>query len=354
MLNHRIRILSSLLLAFIIVNIYGRLTNPSFISPIQADSIKNLLSSIKFNPSSLTKFFTLNISFPENNNLIPLQNKNEGLIFTRTFPPPTNECTGFACKTPTPVQPTRPIQPTSKFSPSPTSPAVVLTKAGSTIIPTASPKPTKKPSPTPTPSPPPITSDTRPGTSLLEIFQEINKRQCIPVALLRAFQNRESGVFFNFNNPSSVIKIYNTYGWWKTGAGDPCFGLGYHTQTGIIPQDSVRAGERCRNAGGNPTDIGIMGILQISQWEQETSRKNTISTLPKNIDRRVLFDNALIFASITKNRIGNPPSDCDDWPDDVVRTAARKHLGSVCEYNYGNGNAGNYCDEILKLYKQYR
>ena len=122
MLNHRIRILSSLLLAFIIVNIYGRLSSNEFVFPIQADSIKNLLSSIKFNPSSLTKFFTLNISFPENNNLIPQQQQNnDGSNFFQAFspltqffgsfdPPPTNQCTGFACKTPTPVQPTRPIQ----------------------------------------------------------------------------------------------------------------------------------------------------------------------------------------------------------------------------------------------------
>ncbi|MGB9883230.1 MAG: hypothetical protein ACPLRN_01805, partial [Microgenomates group bacterium] len=92
--------------------------------------------------------------------------------------------------------------------------------------PTAITKPTKPSKPTATPQPPPITSDERPGNTLREIFEEVSKRQCIPVALLYAFQQQESGPYFSFNNPSSVVKIYNTYGWWINGKGDPCYGLG--------------------------------------------------------------------------------------------------------------------------------
>ncbi len=240
-------------------------------------------------------------------------------------------------------------QPTSPINKAPT-PTV---KKTASPTPTQKPKPTKTPKPTPTKTPEPITSDTRPGTSLTEIFQEISKRACIPAALLRAFQTKESGPFFSYNNPPSVIKIYNTYGWWKTGAGDPCFGLGYHTQTGIVPQDSVKAGVRCRNAVGSTNDIKIMGIMQISEWEEQTSRKSTLASLPENIDRRVLFDNALIFAYITRARVGNPPKDCNDWPDAMIKTAAEKHLGT-CKYDYGNGNKGDYCADILKYYKQYK
>ena len=47
----------------------------------------------------------------------------------------------------------------------------------------------------------------------MEIFQEVNKRACIPVPLLRAFQTVETGAWFNIDEPSSKIKIYNTYGW---------------------------------------------------------------------------------------------------------------------------------------------
>ncbi|MFH0979515.1 MAG: hypothetical protein V1803_01045, partial [Candidatus Roizmanbacteria bacterium] len=351
------RILASLTVAFLVVSLYGRLSTSPFVSSIQADSIKGFLSRLKFKPASILTYF----KFPNFTKLFTLQfnsktnNQNTSSNLPTDEPQPINQIPTDSWQ----PAPTNSNWPTGK--PTPTLPYGVPTKPG--LTPTSKPKPTptkyikpsptKPPKPTATPIPPPITSDLRPGTTLAEVFQEVNKRMCFPVALLRAFQTKESGVFFNFNNPSSIIKIYNTYGWWITGAGDPCFGLGYHTQTGIVPPDSVNAGVRCRNAVGDPNDLGIMGILQISQWEQDVSRKNTIATLPKNIDRRVLFDNAIIFASITKNRVGNPPANCNDWPDEAVLIAAEKHLG-VCQYNYGNGNAGNYCKEILQLYKQYR
>jgi hypothetical protein len=166
-----------------------------------------------------------------------------------------------------------------------------------------------------------------------------------------AFKTEETGARFKSDSAAS-IKIYNTYGWWKTGAGNPCYGFGYHGQTGIVPPDSVNAGTSCNVAIGDQIDIGVMGIMEISEWEEQVSRKYTISTLPKNVDRRVLFDNALIFAIITKNRIGQPPTNCDDWPDQAILTAAEKHLG-VCQFDY-NGHTGNYCTEVLNLYKQYK
>ncbi len=342
MFNHRLRIASSLLLAFIIVNIYVNFTG-----------IKDAIADFQFPKINVGKLFSLNFNAP--NNEVVEQLNNQG-----------GEPVNFYQTTPVPTLPRR-------------SPSIIMTKAGPTNIPdsstpmptvrngfkpfptnikstiksTKTPRPTKTPKPTPTPKPPPITTDLRPGKTMMEIFQEVSKRMCFPPALLMAFQTKESGPFFKSTNPESVIKIYNTYGWWKTGAGNPCFGLGYHTQTGIVPPDSVSAGTRCRNAVGSPDDIGVMGIFQISQWEQDVSRKNTSATLPKNIDRRVLFDNALIFASITKNRAGTVPKDCNNWPDDVIKMVAEKHHG-VCNYNYGNGNTGNYCTDILKLYKQYK
>ena len=233
-------------------------------------------------------------------------------------------------------QPTSPIKkaptPTTKKSVNPTS--------------TPSPKPTKTPKPTATPKPAAVTADARPGTTMEAIFQEVSKRQCIPAALLHAFQTKESGPFFNYNNSASIIKIYNTYGWWISGAGDPCYGLGYHTQTGRVPQDSVKAGDQCRTAvQPDAYDQGIMGILQIGTSEQDGAYKYLKETFPKNYDRRVLFDNAMIFAIITKGRLGNPPKNCNDWPDDAIKIAAEKHYGSC---------ASNYCSDILKYYKQYK
>jgi len=183
---------------------------------------------------------------------------------------------------------------------------------------------------------------------LTEIFSEVGRRACFPTALLRAIQEKETGAWWGINTASSKVKIYNTYGWWINGTGDPCTGFGYHTQTGIIPQDSVNAGGRCRNAVGASGDIGVMGLLQVSEEEQTATRKYTVSILSKNIDRRVLFDNILIFAIATKNRVGNTPSDCNNWPDDVVYEAAEKHIG------VGSCSAQNYCNEVVRLYKLYR
>jgi len=333
-------------------NIYASITQ-------KTAELKIKISSIKL--PNLKKLFTLNFDYQTNSDTdksihqnqtsfsLPTVSQPSPTDFNQLYPIPSDSIQLYP-------SPTNKPSPTSRPTAVPRPPTAVPRPPTAVPRPTATPRPqpTVTPRPTATPAPSPITSDTRPGISLTEIFKEVNKRECIPVPLLMAFQTQESGSFFNKDNPPSIIKIYNTYGWWQTGAGDPCFGLGYHSQTGIVPQDSVKAGVRCRNAVGNLADQRIMGILQIGQWEQEVSRKNTISTLPKNIDRRVLFDNAIIFASITKNRVGNlAPDSCDDWPDDVIKIAAEKHHGS-CEYNYGNGKSGNYCTEVLQLYKQYK
>ncbi|EKE14987.1 MAG: hypothetical protein ACD_12C00206G0001, partial [uncultured bacterium] len=191
--------------------------------------------------------------------------------------------------------------------------------------------------------PPPVVSDVRPGTTLMTIFQDVSRRMCIPAALLMAFQIEETGAWISPNAPESFVRLYNTYGWWKTSAADPCRGFGYDESTGLVPSDSYYANRFCMlTPGANP---GQMGIFSINQWEQDVSRKNTLAILPNKIDRRVFFDNAVILASITLNRVGNPPSNCNDWPDDIIKLAAEKHQGSC-------GN--NYCADVLKYYKQYR
>jgi len=362
MFTHRLKILASMLIAIILVEGYTYFSQNPGIIPAQADNIKGLLANIKFPTYNIKKLFTLNFSSPNNGTIKQLDNQNDPVNFTQvsTTPYPLQPTTYF--------QPTRPVQPIK-----PTLPAVVLTKAGPTPddelvdfpfepgdidnlpgnVPTKPPKPTKAPKPTKTPTPPPITTDLRPGTSLVEIFKEVNKRACFPTALLWAFKTEETGPRFK-NDSSSTIKIYNTYGWWITGAGNPCDGYGYYEQTGIVPSDSVNAGSSClSNPVGNPNDIKIMGLFQISEQEQGVAQKYISSTIPKN-DRRVLFDNSLMFAYITKSRVpGSPPSDCNSWPDDVIKMVAEKHHG-VCVYDYGNGTKGDYCKEVLDLYKQYK
>ena len=333
MFNHRLRIFSSLLIAFVIVKIYANFTD-----------VKNLLINFKLPSYNFGKLFTLNFdSQPQigsenptpTNRLNPIS--SDSIQFNLSSPVPTQSGLG----NPTP---TSRLYPTPsdfiRFNPSPTK--------FPTKIPTNKPKPTNTPKPTKTPTPPPITSDVRPGTTLSEIFQEVGKRACIPPALLRAIQEKETGAWWSFNSPSSKVKIYNTYGWWITGAGNPCTGFGYHTQTGVVPQDSVNAGYSCQNSVGASGDIKVMGLLQVSEEEQTLTRKYTKPFIPGNFDRRVIFDNALIFAIATKNRIGTTPKSCTDWPDEVVLTAAETHIGR------GSCSAQNYCKEVLRLYKLYR
>lgn len=224
-----------------------------------------------------------------------------------------------------------------------------------TKIQTNKPKSTISPKPTTIPTPTPIKTDQRPGSTLEEIFQEVNKRKCVPIALLKAFQVMESGAYFSLDTPKEKIKKYNRYGWWVDGSGDPCEGLGYYFQTGIIPPDSVRAGERCAPPVGRQ-DINLkeMGIFSITERDQETTKKYLKNDFVVPYDRRVLFDNALIFAVITRNRIpGGPPPNCDKWPDEIVKIVAEKQAGQ-CNYYYSQtGRSGNYCQEILSLYHKF-
>ena len=233
------------------------------------------------------------------------------------------------------------------------------------IVPTTKPYPTKIPKPTKVPKPtavvyPPITSDTRPGTSLDEIMRDVEKRACVPYKFLMAIRTKEGGNWFK-NMSASTTKMYNTFNWWNTtDIGTVCDGLGYWTQSGKIPPDSIGAGQTCENAiGDQEYDQKIMGIMQISEEEQTKALKYTVKTIPGKIDRRVLFDNILIFGIISKNRAGSfPQPSCTDWPQETVMEVARIHAsGSTgsCEYYYSqNGASGNYCKEIWDLYKSFK
>jgi len=347
MLAKRLKILLSMIAALFMVQTYMYLTdNPGFI-PAQTAGVKQTVANFKA-PDFSALMDSITFKFGSVDNDLAQRDNSFSL-------PSVGKVTKVEPTEIPVVEYEQELLPEEIYeAPSPTKRPVIPTPVKKAVAtPTKKPKPTKVPKATPTPRPDPITSDTRPGSSLSEIFEEVGRRACFPAALLLAFQQEESGAFFSANSSPSIVKIYNTYGWWQTGAGDPCFGLGYHTQTGIVPSDSVGAGTQCRNSVGNPTDIGIMGILQISEEEENLTRKYTKETLPKNIDRRVLFDNALIFAIATKNRVGSVPKNCDDWPDDAVMTAAEKHQG-VCVADYGNGNTRNYCKDILQMYKKFK
>jgi hypothetical protein len=205
--------------------------------------------------------------------------------------------------TPAVLAPTNTV-PTSSIPHYPTIPPQVPTAKPQ---PTAIPKPTKPPKPTAIPQEPPVTSDTRPGSTIEEILRDVSKRACIPYGLLMATRTIESGAWLNGN-----IAQYNVYGWWKDAGQGVCAGLAYYTQSGLIPPDS--GGGSCTN-GVQPGayDQKIMGMMQVSEQEEQVTRKNTIKILSKNIDRRVLFDNAVIYAMATKGRAGkSPQTSCSD------------------------------------------
>lgn len=327
MFLHRTKIILSLILSFLIVKTFVYFSN----NPTTTFSqIKKILD---FKPFLSQIQLKVNTQQQSTSTEKTLNNQTSFFLITVT-PNVKKEPTLFQLPTTNIVS-----TPTEVIMPSPTKKMIYIPTATPTI---------KLIQPTPTAAAifSPILSDVRPGNTMEEIFKEVSKRECIPLALLRSFQTQESGPYFSYNNPASVVKIYNTYGWWINGSGDPCYGLGYHTQTGIVPPDSVMAGKQCRKAAQpNAFDQGIMGIFQVSKSEQDAAYKYLKETFPKNYDRRVLFDNAMIFAVITKNRIGNPPSNCDDWSDEVIRIAAEKHYGSC---------ANNYCDNIIKYYHQYK
>ena len=350
MLTHRLKILTSMLIALVLVQGYAFFSQNPTVIPTQAENIKGLLSNLKFNPSSLTRLFTLNFADS------PLSNPPTSPVNNNPFNYPTSDPnrptpgdTGLINQTPTPnVQTpnlgvsTRPTTYDDELVDFPIENGDINNIPGA---PTNPPKPTNKPKPTKPPPLPAVTTDVRPGSTLTEIFNDVQKRECIPAALLHAFQTQETGPWWPIDSPSSKVKIYNKYGWWLDGTGNSCTGMGYHTQTGIVPSDAVDAGTVCQDPIPSGADQGIMGILQISQEEQDAAKKYMTGTIKGNIDRRVLFDNTVIFAIITKNRLGDPPTNCSDWPDDAVREAAEKHYGACSD---------NYCENILKYYREYR
>lgn len=316
----------------------------------------NIMSSLgSFKIPSLFSFVPSSSNTFQSPSQEPIEAPTETPQDWDTLPTDTPEIpTSTPAQLPT-ESPETPIEPTTT-QPKPT------IKKRPTAVPTKIPKPTSKPKPSPTKAVAPVTTDIRPGSSLDEIIQEVSKRTCVPTALLKAFREQEAGAWFQGD-----IKIYNTYGWWKDASRSTvCAGLAYYTQSGLIPaQDSPGAyaeseDKTCTSApiGNQSYDQKIMGIFQISQSEQDGVKNQIAPILPGPYDRRVLFDNMIIFATITKNRAGsNPHSSCDDWPQETVSEVARiHHAGSngVCKYAYSGGKSGDYCKEIWDLYRSFK
>ena len=265
----------------------------------------------------------------------------------------TQETPGVPTSTPAMLLPTEDISaPTDETTASPDEPTDVP-KAKSTPKPTKPPKPTAKPQPTATPAPKPVTSDQRPGSNFDDVVNKVSQIMCIPAALMKATQAEETGSRY-LSFAKDKFSLANRYNWWNDPSVttyDYWVASAFFGQSGKAPPDSKFPGQEI----GTPLQPGaydqmIMGPLAISQQEQDVSRKDTIKILPKNIDRRVLFDNLVIYADITINRAGKSPRpSCSDWPEETVRIVAEKHFGA-CDA----GNGKNYCNDIWNFYKSFK
>jgi hypothetical protein len=330
-MKQNLKILVSMIVAFLVVILYGRLSN--------GGNVKNIFSGLKFNPSSLTKLFTLNFNVRNDN--LPLVRQNGGSSYFDL---------SVISSTPTEV-PKEIISPTviSVFS-QPTSPTVVITKASPTVIP----KSTKTPKPTKVPTPTMMTIGTvRPGNSLQEIAQIAQNASCTPAALLLGVKSIETGQSF-FNTSTSTFKTYNTYGWWEN-AGLSCGGFGYNTITGIVPVDSADAGKRCQNPVGvqSASGQGIMGLMQLNQMEQAAYTDDFQRAFKVGeVDRRILFDAMVIAGFHFKNISLERSKDCVNWDLKYVAKMACKYQG-VCKYDYGTGNNIDYCQAVCEAYGKF-
>jgi len=216
------------------------------------------------------------------------------------------------------------------------------------IQPTKTPKPTEKPKPTPTPLAPP--EYIRPGTSLEDIYKIAGEKRCVPAALLKAFVAQEGPGALSYSDQSALF--YNAYDWWHRAkeVKEVCGGYAYHTETGLIPQDSLFAGEKCKE-GFNPSttgyDSGSMGATQILQSYWDKTYKDKVKQKLKvgQADRRVLLDSLVGFGLIVVDNTKYSGS-CNNWEFKYVIKAACANAGGSCE-------PYNYCYTICNNYNKY-
>ncbi len=247
--------------------------------------------------------------------------------------------------------PTTPPQPTVAIPTENTSPLLPTYELLPTIKPTKPPTPTSKPTPTAVPTPVAPAEDLRPGKSLEDIFKIAGQTACVPSALLKAFVAQEGPGTLTYSDKSALF--YNAYDWWHrvTEKQQVCSGYGYYPETGLIAEDSLYAGERCKEAfspeTANDTVSKSLGATQILQyyWEKTFKEKTKQALKVNNVDRRVLLDALVGFGIILKEGTKYNGS-CDNWDFKYVIKAACVNTGGHCDYY-------NYCYTICKNYNKF-
>lgn len=291
--------------------------------------------------SLLTKYFTLNFESK--------LNCTGQACLTPTIINSSNLFTGVHQPIPTLIVPTEenigeiPNGPIPRITRSPTRPI-------QQIQPTTYIKPTKPPKPSPTPLAPP--GYLRPGTDLEDIFKKAGEYACVPPALLKAFVAQEAPGVLNWSTEQALF--YNAYDWWHRvkDKNKICGGYGWYPETGKIPEDSLYAGESCKDPfspeTANDTYSKALGATQMleSYWEKYYKEKTKQKLKVSPVDRRVLIDSLVGFGIHLKEDTGYGGSCSGDWEMKYVAKAACVNAGGTCDYY-------NYCYTICNNYNKY-
>ncbi len=235
-------------------------------------------------------------------------------------------------------------------------------KKPTSIKPTNRPSPTKIPEPSPTPLAPP--EYLRPGKDLEDIFKIAAEMSCIPVNLLKSIIKQESGAL-TYGNEQALF--YNAYDWWHRAQTKQviCSGYGYFVETGLIAEDSLFAGERCKEAFSEKTAndiysraLGASQMLEI-QWNKHYKDKVKQKLQVDKVDRRVLID-SLIGLGISLKEGTRYSGSCDNWDFKYIIKAGCVNAGGCDYYNYCYTICNNYnkfsgennnCDYVKDLFK---
>lgn len=312
---------------------------PFFMTPGRITrTVSNIYDSL--NSLNFSTLFTLKLS-DDNNGTIKQSNNGSDNS--------SNLFTGIHQPIPTLIVPTAenireiPNHIIPKFSPTPTQPV-------QQIKPTTYIKPTKPPKPSPTPLAPP--EYLRPGTGLEDIFKKAGEYACVPPALLEAFVANEAPGVLNWSTEQALF--YNAYDWWHRvkELKQVCTGYGWHPETGLVAEDSLFAGERCKDPfspeTANDTYSQALGATQMlkSYWDKHYSSPTKQKLKVSKVDRRVLIDSLVGFGIHLKEDTAYGGSCSGDWEMKYVAKAACVNAGGTCDLY-------NYCYTICNNYNKY-
>jgi hypothetical protein len=317
---------------------------PFFMTP---GRLMDLISKIKIPKFNFGKLFTLNFdSSLGSGNPTPTTVDYQNNSFNIPTTAPTIQPTGLINQTPT----TKPIK-----TPTPNDELVDFPVENNDInnipgYPTNAPKPTKPAKPSPTPLAPP--EYLRPGTGLEDIFKKAGELACVPPALLKAFVAQEAPGVLNWSDQTALF--YNAYDWWHRvkEVKQVCAGYGYYTHTGLVAEDSLFAGEKCKDPfspeTANDTYSKLLGSCQMLQsyWEKDYKNPTKQKLKVDQVDRRVLIDCLIGYGIHFRQDTGYSGSCSGDWEMKYVAKAACVNAGGNCDQY-------NYCTLICNNYNKY-